>query len=155
MTDSNKVYVLNSINQSRHFDFDASILANKVFNTLVNGWFPIVKDSLLEDVKDLFEDDVFGEEQLEALKTRWLERLFQHGKINVILEKFKKTIDSKVLVIPKNYILSDDIENARLGKDEATNEERMLESIRKKRAYILQLRIEIETLKEVQKMQSN
>ncbi|KAI6191825.1 hypothetical protein M3Y97_00269800 [Aphelenchoides bicaudatus] len=144
--------ILNSINQSRHFHFDTSTLANEVFNALANGWFPIVENSLFEEVIDLFGHISVNEEKLEALKTRWLERLFQHGKINVILEKFKKTIDSKVLVIPKNYILSDDIENARLGKDEATNEERMLESIRKKRAYILQLRIEIETLKEVQKM---
>lgn len=48
-------------------------------------------------------------------------------------------LDSKVLAIPSNFILYDDQENAQLGRDEATDEERQLEAIRTKRAYILQV----------------
>jgi len=116
-------------------------------------WNLTVCNSLILKIGDLMGDDL-PSDKLEELKELCLNRLFQRGKINMILDKFKKTIDTKVLIIPSDFVLGEDVENAKFADDElqseAQDEKTLLESIMEKRAKVLQLRIEIETLKKLQ-----
>jgi hypothetical protein len=51
-------------------------------------WNPIVCNSLIPSIQDFMGGEL-SEKRLEELKNLWLNRLFQHGKVNVILDKFK------------------------------------------------------------------
>jgi hypothetical protein len=51
-------------------------------------WASIVRDSLLVDVKELIGSEM-TDARMADLRKRWLNRLFQRGKVSVIMEKFK------------------------------------------------------------------
>lgn len=99
----NKDFVLNSVNQYRHFDFDSTILANKgsylmiflnllqhflVFNAFTVKWNDVVKKLLIPEIVEL-TDGKLTKESKNKLEEICLNRLFQRGKINLILDRFK------------------------------------------------------------------
>jgi hypothetical protein len=51
-------------------------------------WASVVRDTLLPDVREMIGNEM-TDEKMRELQSRWLNRLFQRGKVNMILEKFK------------------------------------------------------------------
>lgn len=51
------------------------------------NWASVV-EVLISEIAEALDDEL-SSEQITSLKKTWLERLFQRGKINMILDKFK------------------------------------------------------------------
>jgi hypothetical protein len=122
-----------------------------------------VKTVMLPALQRELLEERLPDEKIKELETHWKDRLFQHGKIDAILEKFKvclnvfinnvcfqKYLNAEVLVIPSDFVQPEDEENDILKiKNEADVENELLDRVQKKRARIIQLRIEVETLRKL------
>lgn len=54
----------------------------------MSKWLGVVRDTLVPKAKSLLNEEISAEAS-NKLQNVWLDRLFQHGKVNIILEKFK------------------------------------------------------------------
>ncbi|KAI1707665.1 hypothetical protein Ddc_14706 [Ditylenchus destructor] len=122
--------------EAQYFGFSTRGFVNFYYNEFVVAWPNIVENEILPAI--VKHDD--SKQNVQDLRTKLFDRLFQRDKFDLILSQFQKYANEYIFVIPKHVTLPEDLANLKLDE---YDEPELWDRIKKLQSDILKLKYEI------------
>uniref|UniRef100_A0A915D9J5 Uncharacterized protein n=1 Tax=Ditylenchus dipsaci TaxID=166011 RepID=A0A915D9J5_9BILA len=123
--------------ETQYFGFSSRGFINFYYNEFISAWAQVVEDVLMPSI---LQGEQHDKSAVKNLRDKLLNRLFQHGKLDLILKKAQEHAVKYIFKVPTCVTLPSDRLNLEL---QHYDEQELLAKIERYRKEILEMRLSL------------